>query len=77
MFKAIRGARGGSNEVPKIRMKGIIVERYEDVGTEARGWTTLGIILEQNSRGSRFKRVEFLHPSGRFGKLVSQNIRHL
>ena len=35
MFKAIRGARGGSNEVPKIRMKGIIVERYEDVGTEA------------------------------------------
>jgi hypothetical protein len=77
MFKAIRGARGGSNEVPKIRMKGIIVERYEDVRTEARGWATMGVIFKQNSRGARFQRVEFLHPSGRFGKLVSQNIRNL
>jgi|LauGreDrversion4_2_1035121.scaffolds.fasta_scaffold317450_2 hypothetical protein len=31
MFKAIRGAGGGSNEVPKIRMKGVIVEGHEDI----------------------------------------------
>jgi hypothetical protein len=77
MFKAIRGAGGGSNEVPKIRMKGVIVEGHEDIGTKAWGWTTLRVVLKQYSRGSRFERVEFLHPNGRFCKLVSHNVGNL
>jgi hypothetical protein len=35
-------------------MERVIVESYEDIGTEARGWATLGVIFKENSRGSRF-----------------------
>ena len=77
MFKAIRGARGGSNKVPKIRVKGVIIESYEDVGAKAWGWAALRVVLKQYSRGSRLERIKFLHPSGRFSELVSHNIGNL
>jgi hypothetical protein len=75
--KTIGRAGRGSDKVTKIRLKGSIVEADEDIRAEAGGLSLQRVIFQWDGWGGGLQRIEVMHPRGRFGKFVSQNVRHL
>lgn len=77
MSKLVRGARRRRNKVSKVGIEGIVDKGNENVRAQARGGCFLSAMIVSNNGCRRLEGIEFIHPSGRLGMFVRQDVRDL
>ena len=77
MSKLVGGTWRRRNKVTKIRIEGIIDKGNENVRAQARGGYFLSTMIVKDSRCRGLEGVKLMHPSGRLGMFVCQDVCNL
>ena len=74
VFEFVGEGWGGGNKISKIRGEGLVDVGDEYIRAEAGGWSAGRVISVIDEGSKRLQRIELMHPSGRFGMLVCENV---
>lgn len=77
VFQLVDEAGRRGHKISKVRVEGIVGKGNEDIGAEAGGWGAGRVIPVDHGGCLRLERVELVHPGGRLGVFICDDICNL
>jgi hypothetical protein len=77
MFQLVDETGRRGHKISKVRVEGIVGKCNENIGAETGGWCAGRVIPVDDGGCLRLERVELVHPGGRLGVFVCEDICNL
>ncbi len=77
MFQLVDETGRRGHRITKVRIEGIVGKGNEDIGAETGSWGAGRVIPVDNGGCLRLERVELVHPGGRLGVFICDDVCNL